>query len=570
MWNNMSDPVRVLGIHDNHNASVCLLEDGKILFSLQEERLNGIKNFNGFPKNAMLRALELYRIGLEDIDFFAFGTLHNPAWRDSRATKERYASPVWKKYCEDFFKASPFFGIFKSQKGRNRVNFLAGLGIRKEKTRFYDHHTAHAAGALHCNGFSGRTLILTLDGGGDDACSGVFISENGNLTQVARTPEGNSIGNIYAVSTFYMGMTPLEHEYKLMGMAPYSQEKYFSGITRSLQGLLAVEGTGFRRSTLATTANSLSSLEKIYRNQRFDAVCGALQDFTERLVVQWVKNAIHETGIHRICLAGGVFMNVKLNKLIAELPEVENLFVMPSCGDESNAIGASFLAYNDYCSSHGQEMKTTPLSDLYLGESFDASVIRSEIQKAGFQYQTEDNVNQYVAEMLAENRIVARCSGRSEWGARALGNRSILANPESFETVSKINDAIKMRDFWMPFAGTVPEHAMDTYLKNPKKIPSPYMMLAFDTTDKRSSIRAATHPKDKTIRPQILIREQNPDYYSLIENFSNLTGTCCVLNTSLNLHGSPMVYHPKEALDTLKNSDLDILVMDNLVVTKNT
>jgi carbamoyltransferase len=136
--------------------------------------------------------------------------------------------------------------------------------------------------------------------------------------------------------------------------------------------------------------------------------------------------------------------------------------------------------------------------------------------------------------------------------------------------VSKINDAIKMRDFWMPFAGTVPKHAMDTYLKNPKKIPSPYMMLAFDTTDKRSSIRAATHPKDKTIRPQILIREQNSDYYSIIENFSKLTGTCCVLNTSFNLHGSPMVYHPKEALDTLKNSDLDILVMDNLVVTKNT
>jgi carbamoyltransferase len=566
----MSDPFRVLGIHDNHNASVSLLEDGKILFSLQEERINGIKNFNGFPKDALARALEWHKIGLDDIDLFAFGTLYNPAWKDSKATKERYALPAWRKSGEDLFKATPLFGLYKSQKQRQREKFLEGKGIAKNKTRFYHHHTAHAASALYCSGFSGeRTLVLTLDGGGDDTCAGVYISENGYLRQVALTPEGNSVGNLYAVATFYMGMTPLEHEYKLMGMAPYSQEKYFSGIARGLDQLLAVNTLRFQRSTRATTSNSLPYLDRIFRRQRFDAVCGALQDFTERLVVKWVKNAIRETGIRRVCLSGGVFMNVKLNKLIAELPEVEHLFVMPSCGDESNAMGASLLAYREHCIAEGAETKTYPLSDLYLGEAFDTGVIRDEIQKAGYTFTTDPNVNKYVAEMLAENKIVARCSGRSEWGARALGNRSILANPASFETVSKINDAIKMRDFWMPFAGTVPVHEMDNYLKNPKKIPSPYMMMAFDTTEKRDTIRAATHPKDKTIRPQILLREQNPDYYSLIEQFAGLTGTGCVLNTSFNLHGLPMVYHPKEALYTFKNSDLNILVMDDYIVTKD-
>ena len=565
----MSDPVRVLGIHDNHNASVCLLEDGKVLFCLQEERINGIKNYNGFPEKALIRALEWHKIGLDDIDYFAFGTIHNPTWKDSRATKEQYAAPAWKKYGADLFKVSPFFGIYTAVKAKKRAKFLTGQGISKSKTRFYHHHTAHAASALYCSRFSGeRTLIVTLDGGGDDTCAGVYISENGNLTQVARTPEGNSVGNIYAVSTYYMGMTPLEHEYKLMGMAPYSQEKYFSGIAGALDQLLTVNRMEFRRSTLASTANSLPYLDRIYRRQRFDSICGALQDFTERIVVTWVKNAIRETGIHRICLSGGVFMNVKLNKLIAELPEVEHLFVMPSCGDESNAIGASFLAYKEHCLAHGAPVRTQPLSDLYLGESFEASVIRDEIGKAGYAFETDPNINTFIAEMLAENRIVARSSGRSEWGARALGNRSILANPESFETVSTINDAIKMRDFWMPFAGTVPEHEMDRYLKNPKKIQSPYMMLAFDTTEKRDTIRAATHPKDKTIRPQILQRNQNPDYYTLIEKFSHLTGTGCVLNTSFNLHGHPMVYHPKEALYTFQNSDLNILVMDNYIVRK--
>jgi carbamoyltransferase len=567
----MSDPFRVLGIHDNHNASVCLLEDGKILFSLQEERVNGIKNFNGFPRDALFRALEWHKIGLEEIDMFAFGTLHNPVWKDSKSIKEQYASPAWKKYCSDFFKASPLFSVYKSLKARQREKFLAEQGIPKNKTRFFHHHTAHAAAALYCSGFTqDRTLILTLDGGGDDTCAGVYISENGNLTQVARTREGNSVGNLYAVTTFYMGMTPLEHEYKLMGMAPYSPEKYYSGISRSLDHFLAVGNMEFQRSTIATTANSLNYLETIFSRQRFDTVCGALQDFTERLVVTWVKNAIRETGISRVCLSGGVFMNVKLNKLISELPEVDHLFIMPSCGDESNAIGAAFLTYREHCLDQGMGAGMQPLSGLYLGESFGDSVIRDEIRKAGFHADNDPNINNYVAEMLAENKIVARCSGRSEWGARALGNRSILANPESFETVQKINDAIKMRDFWMPFAGTVPEHEMDRYLKNPKKIPSPYMMMAFDTTENRDAIRAATHPKDKTIRPQILPRDQNPDYSSLIERFSKLTGTGCVLNTSFNLHGFPMVYHPREALFTFKNSDLNILVMDNYIVTKNT
>jgi carbamoyltransferase len=566
----MSDHFRVMGIHDNHNASVCLLEDGMVIFCLQEERINGIKNFNGFPHHAMQRALQWANLTIEDIDIFAFGSLHNPAWKDYQELKKQYSSPQWKKYLADFFKASPLFSVYKSIKAGQRKKFLISAGIPQNKVRNYHHHTAHAAAALYSSGFAKiPSLILTLDGGGDGACAGVYTSEAGKITCLKITPEGNSIGNIYGYSTFYMGMAPLEHEYKLMGMAPYSQPKYFSKISQSLDGILKVDGLQFRRTTLSTTSNCYHHLERIYQRQRFDAICGGLQDFAERKALQWVKNAIHETGIHRLCLSGGVFMNVKMNKLIAELPEVEELFIMPSCGDESNAIGASYLAYEEHCSSLGKDPAIRPFSDLYLGESFSEAVIKEECTRAGFEYQEDRNVNTFIAEMLAEDKVIARCSGRSEWGARALGNRSILANPASFETVQKINDAIKMRDFWMPFAGTVPEHEMNRYLKNPKNIPSPYMMMAFDTTNERNTIRAATHPKDHTIRPQILARTQNPDYYNLIEQFTKITGIGCVLNTSFNLHGSPMVYHPREALDTLIKSDLEILILDNFIVTKN-
>lgn len=565
----MSDHFRVLGIHDNHNASVSLLEDGAITFSLQEERLNGIKNFNGFPSQAIQRALDFAQITLTDIDLFAFGTIHNPAWKDAAAVRRQYATPAWKKVLADTFKASPFFGLYTADRARQRRKFLASQGIPESRTRAYDHNLTHAATALCCSGYYGTpTLLLALDGGGDGNCAGVYTSRDGEITRLAATREGNSIGNLYAVSTFYMGMMPLEHEYKLMGMAPYSPPKYYAGMAQALDRLLTVDGLTFKRSTFATTSNSMKSLESIYRHQRFDAICGALQDFTEKSVTRWVKNAIQATGLHRLCLAGGVFMNVKLNKLIASLPEVEELFVMPSCGDESNAMGAAFLAYKEHCAAHGASPAIHPLSDLYLGEAFGDEVICEEVKKAGYPCEKIDNVNRYVAEMLSQDRIIARCSGRSEWGARALGNRSILANPKSFETVTRINDAIKMRDFWMPFAGSVMEEAVDRYLDNPKKIASPYMMLAFDTTKERENIRAATHPRDRTIRPQILSRSQNPDYHAIISEFSRLTGTGCVLNTSFNLHGSPMVYHPREALDTLKKSDLDILVMDNYVVTK--
>jgi carbamoyltransferase len=567
----MSDHFRVLGIHDNHNASVTLLEDGAITFSLQEERVNGIKNFNGFPSQSLRRALDFGRITLDDIDIFAFGTIHNPAWKDRHALIGQYGTPAWKKYCTDVFKATPLFSLYKTNSTRKRIQFLDSQGIPANRTRFYDHNLTHAATALCCSGFYGTpSLILALDGGGDGSCAGVYTSNDGEITPLATTPEGNSVGNLYAVSTFYMGMMPLEHEYKLMGMAPYSQPKYYAGMSQALDHLLSVEGLTFRRSTLATTSNAMASLERIYRHQRFDAICGALQDFTERSVTRWVKNAIQATGLHRLCLAGGVFMNVKLNKLIASLPGVEELFVMPSCGDESNAMGAAFLAYKEHCAAQGTDPVIHPLSNLYLGEEFGEDVIKEEVRKAGYQCEKEAGINKYVAEMLAEDRIVARCSGRSEWGARALGNRSILANPRSFETVQKINDAIKMRDFWMPFAGSVMEEAVDKYLVNPKKIPSPYMMLAFDTTPEREDIRAATHPRDRTIRPQIVAHDQNPGYHEVIAEFARLTGTGCVLNTSFNLHGSPMVYHPREALETLTKSDLEILVMDNYIITKQT
>jgi carbamoyltransferase len=307
---------------------------------------------------------------------------------------------------------------------------------------------------------------------------------------------------------------------------------------------------------------------KYYRRERFDSICGGLQDFTEDLVLRWIGTGIREAGIQRICLSGGVFMNVKLNKRIMELPEVRELFIMPSCGDESNPIGAAYLAYAEHCREIGETPRCTPLGDLYLGEEFDEKVIRDELSRQGLEFQKEDRVESHVAELLENDRIVARFSGRAEWGARALGNRSILANPSRYANVQRINDAIKMRDFWMPFAATVLDSREKRYILNPKGIPSPYMILSYDTLPEAGELIAGIHPKDRTIRPQVLTEDFNPGYYRILEEFSRRTGIGGVLNTSFNLHGEPMVYHPADAIATFLNSGLDMLVLDRYVVTR--
>jgi carbamoyltransferase len=566
----MSDTFTVMGIHDNHNACVSILKDGRLLFTLQEERINRIKNFNGFPELALQRALEWCHLAIEDIDCVAFSSIHNPPQRTPVQQLRYYGQTALEKSIGNLARLTPAYDIYKYVRAKIRKKWLESQKIPLKNVRFLDHHTTHAASALYVSGFPAQdTLLLTLDGGGDGKCAGVFICDGENrIIPLAVTPENHSVGNIYSLTTYHMGMTPLEHEYKLMGMAPYSQKKYHEKIAGSLSSLLDVEGLTFHRKMLTPTSSCLQKLEAIYHRQRFDTVCGGLQEFTERLVSRWVRNCITATGIRRIALSGGVFMNVKMNKRIMEIPEVEQVFVMPSCGDESNPIGAAYLAYAQYCHETGKVVDSRPPQDLYLGEDFTDESVSSEIRKAGYQCQKEPDTGSFAADMLAEDRIVARCSGRAEWGARALGNRSILANPSSYLNVRKINDAIKMRDFWMPFAATILDTHEQRYIRNPKGVTSPYMIMSYDTLPESREIVAAIHPKDRTVRPQILTRSQNPDYYSIIETFSRKTGIGAVLNTSFNLHGEPMVYHPSDAVHTLKNSDLEILLLNKHVITK--
>jgi carbamoyltransferase len=251
-----------------------------------------------------------------------------------------------------------------------------------------------------------------------------------------------------------------------------------------------------------------------------------------------------------------------------ELPEVEDMFVYPSCGDETSAMGA---AYWTYAHKVGVE-KMTPLQTLYWGPQHSDAEIEQAITSYKFQSKVRcqriSNMELTIAALLASGRIVARHAGREEFGARALGNRSILANPSNAHATRVINEAIKARDFWMPFATSILSERANDYLINPKKIRSPFMILTFDTTERRNDLIAAMHPFDYTVRPQIVEYQANPRYHSILKEFERLTGIGAILNTSFNLHGFPVASSPRDSLEVFDRSGLTTLAIENWLVEK--
>ena len=264
-------------------------------------------------------------------------------------------------------------------------------------------------------------------------------------------------------------------------------------------------------------------------------------------------------------------MNVKMNMVIAQMPEVKQMHSFPSCGDESNPIGAAYYVYTQLCKKQGTTPTIHPITDTYLGPDYDDEVEEYiKANKLTEKYNVREATPKMVAELLAKGEIVARSVGRMEWGARSLGNRAIMANPSDLKYVWQINEQIKMRDFWMPFAPTILKEREHDYIENPKNIKAPYMIMAFNSTPlARKELRGAMHQADFTVRPQILEREWNPQYYDIIKEFEKITGIGGILNTSFNLHGKPVVCSPEDAVkETFEPSGLRHLLLGKSLISK--
>ena len=566
----------ILGIHDGHNSGATLLINGKIVSSVCEERITRNKNEIGYPKKSIDEVLSIVKINSSKIDRVVYATkfMPNPSYLSnfSKWYKNDYNNQL-----KDQKKNLKHLKNFFLKRKKERIEIASKhLQISKNKIGFTEHHLAHGAAAYYGSPFDLKetVLIMTCDGAGDGLSATVSIAKKGRIKRIAKTTRAASLGKIYSRVTYLLGFKPWEHEYKIMGLAPYSSKKSAEEIKNIFNKLLKLSNTGLGFSTVGKLQMSYiyKFLHKQLERKKFDAIAGGLQMFTEELLAAWVQKTIKRTGIRTIVLGGGVFMNVKANKIISQLKEVKRMFVFPSCGDESLSIGA---AYNEYAKLNPKKIikKKNSFNNPYLGRHFDDNEIFEILKRNKINNNCKilksNNIEKDIADLLAQNKIVARFSGRMEWGARSLGNRSILANPSYWSNVEKINSMIKMRDFWMPFAPSILAEKSNEYIKNPKKIVSIFMMHAFDCVDKNTAkISATIHPRDKTARAQLVYKKINSSYWSLIKFFEKRTGCSAILNTSFNLHGYPVVNDPQNALYVFLNSGLKYMALGNYMIRK--
>jgi carbamoyltransferase len=561
----------ILGIHDGHNAGACVLKKGDIIAAISEERITRKKNEAGFPTNAINIILEKNNISVDEIDHVVFGSnfvykkefyLNSEWYRTGQKEQEKKSLKAYKK--------SHLQSLNERKKNVQRL-----LGINEKKISFIDHHTSHAASAYYaCPWKNEKVLVITCDGGGDGISATISIGESGILKRISHTTSEISLGKLYSRTAFLLGMKPNEHEYKIMGLAPYADQQ---GLNKSFIVMNKLIDVNQENLTFISKNQILSNycyefLKNNLENHRFDWIAGAVQKITEELLTKWITSAIKQTGIKKIALAGGTFMNVKANMKILNISDVEDIFIFPSCGDESVMIGAAYKKYQEFLTESNVEFIPKKIDSIYLGPEFSKDEIEesiSKISKEKFNIQFHNNIEKVVAEYLENGKIVARDNGKMEFGARALGNRSILADPSKNNIVKDLNYAIKQRDFWMPFATSILFEKSKNIIKNSKCIKSPHMMIAFDTKQENSDvIKSGIHPYDLTTRPQILEKKHNQKYHDLISNFYTKTGIPGILNTSFNLHGEPVVFQPKDAIHTLQDSGLKYLALGNYFIEK--
>ena len=576
-----------LGIAYGHNATIAVVRDGELVFCQSEERRNRIKNSTGFPDQTLAHVYDRIcapeevasctlflekNLGYLMLREGGFRSAPLAGLLDAAQVRAWQADPVAADAAgavlldaADRIKADPSINLEAAGW------FVQKLGLPADRIEHLDHHLSHVASAMPFLAWDAGTdtLLFTLDGEGDGICAMVARLSGGRLTVLSTAPDYLSLGKIYHDVTGILGFKSNEHEYKVMGLAPYAKPEYCRDLVERFLAILRVNAAGEWEGSFRSHRGMLLKLVELCSFQRFDAIAGALQSYTERVICDWIRHWVEQTGIRSIACAGGVFMNVKANQRVLEMACVERMVVVPSCGDESTAIG---------CAVHGSrrfqpQVPIRPVRQLYLGEAHDAQAIERQLIDDGiskdFDISEPADINVEVARLLAAGEVVARCTGRMEFGARALGNRSILSHPGKAENIPMINDAIKNRDFWMPFAPTILAESVDRLVAGHAKMFSPFMMVSFDATaDGRRDLVAALHRADFTLRPQMLNREANPDYYAIISRFRDLTGIGALLNTSFNLHGEPIVASPTDAIRTMARSGLRFLALDRFLLAK--
>jgi carbamoyltransferase len=557
----------VLGINSYlHDASAALIKDGRVIFATEEERLSRVKKDARFPRLSIRAALEHAAIGIADLDAIAFGW--NPAGQTPAHTLRSVLTgqlPFSAKHL-----AAGLMTIGRElYNGNGRRSLEGNFGALGAKPIvFVDHHESHAWSAYALSGFQ-ESLVLVMDGRGATQATTLYHARGDQLTPIKVFKYPNSLGSFYEAYTDLLGFERGADEWKVMGLAAYGEPTY------DLSDALRIVPGGYKLDAgliCGTWFNDLSRMIARYGPRRNPELgitdddrnlAASVQYQLEQAVFEIVREGVRLTGCRKLSLAGGVAMNSKANGRLLASCIVDDIFVQPAATDDGAAIGAAIAAHRVI----GAPVPRYKMTDAYLGPEYADDEIASVIKTYKLPAFRVDKIEQEAASLLAQGKILGWFQGRMEFGPRALGNRSILADPRTVEMRDRVNECVKFREGWRPFAPSCLAEVSEEYFELCRS--APFMILTFDVVpEKRSVIAAVTHA-DNTARVQTVTKEANPRYWSLINEFGKITGVPVVMNTSFNLKGEPIVCAPKDAVRTFYSSGLDFLVLGNHILAKD-
>ena len=551
-----------------HDAAACLLRDGEVVAAASEERFTRKKHDADFPMNAVRYCLEAGGIETADLDHVGF--YDKPFIKFERIIETYLA--VAPRGIQSWVMAIP---LWLKEKIFMRKTIEKKLDGYEGDILFSEHHESHAASAFYCSPFE-EAAILTLDGVGEwaTAAKGFGRGEEITLTHEIHFP--HSLGLLYTAFTYYLGFKVNSGEYKVMGLAPYGKPEYFDLIMDRLIDVKADGSFKLNMDYFAYT-HKLTMINKKFNdlfgapprtpetwlNEREFDIAASIQKVTEEVVLRLCRSLHAETGLDNLCLAGGVALNCVANGKIIKQTPFKDIYVQPAAGDAGGALGVAQLIWHRYL---GRERKH-PLPDAYLGPEYSNEEIKAFLAEKGVPYRELDpeTLVSDVARLIDEKNVIGWFQGRMEFGPRALGGRSILADARDPEMRNIVNRRIKFREGFRPFAPTVTLEGCPEWFELDQ--PSPYMLLVADVREGKRVIPSVTHV-DNSARIQTVSEAENPLYHRLLKAFEARTGVPVIINTSFNVRGEPIVRTPADAYLCFMRTDMDYLAMGDFLLDK--
>lgn len=560
----------ILAYKDGHDPAACLMKDGEIIAAVEEERFVRVKHApSRFPKESISFCLRQANITQEEVDHVVYARL--TPLRTFAAVMRYYLfrpprTALEARYTLANLKVQ-IFGVIGQLRGRAGYQRIRTLFPKLPKARApFDHHLCHAASAYLFSPFE-ESLIITWDGKGETTSLSIGVGHGANLSIRERRGIFDSLGLFYSAATKYLGFTPNDGEYKVMGLAPYGQR----GV--DIDDLIVPdELTGYRVNS-NFVLYPLRGVEKNFErkfgppaihdapiSKEHQNFAWALQNALERAGLSIAKMAQKKYPSRHVCLAGGVALNVKLNKVLRESGLFDDIFVQPAAGDNGLVLGATALLHSRLTGK-----RPAPLKHLYLGTEYSDDEVASSLREERVKFHRSSDVVGETTALITSGSVIAWFQGRMEFGPRSLGARSVLAHPGLAGMRDRINEKIKFREEFRPFCPSILAEHADELLE--KSVPSPFMILSFDATPTAKRLMSAVVHVDNTVRPQTVMQDGSR-YRALIERFYHETGVPALLNTSLNVRGEPIVENPHQVADFFRRTNVDAIVVGDSIALR--